>query len=164
MINEQDKHLFRSTVEKSAPIDKDRAPEITNAQKRPAFDAYSYVTEASLSGAEIIGHAQNGTASKIIKKMKQGNIGYAPVLDLHGQSVTQACESMSQFMQHHQHQQFIQIIHGKGYHSENNMSILKTQVVRFLKQHPDVMAFNSCPAKDGGTGAVFVLLRSPASQ
>ncbi|RUM77150.1 MAG: hypothetical protein DSZ13_02225, partial [Candidatus Thioglobus sp.] len=54
---------------------------------------------------------------------------------------------------------FIQIIHGKGYHSENGMSILKTQVVSFLSQHPQVLAFNSCPDKDGGTGAVFVLLK-----
>jgi len=39
------------------------------------------------------------------------------------------------------------------------MSILKTQVVSFLSQHPQVLAFNSCPDKDGGTGAVFVLLK-----
>jgi DNA-nicking Smr family endonuclease len=34
------------------------------------------------------------------------------------------------------------------------MSVLKTQVVNFLKQHPQVLAFHSCPPKDGGTGAI----------
>jgi DNA-nicking Smr family endonuclease len=39
------------------------------------------------------------------------------------------------------------------------MSVLKTQVMNFLKQHPQVLAFHSCPPKDGGTGAVFALLK-----
>jgi DNA-nicking Smr family endonuclease len=91
--------------------------------------------------------------------MKQGNLDTMPILDLHGQTVVEACESLSAFMYHHQFEPFIQIIHGKGYHSENGMSILKTQVVSFLSQHPQVLAFNSCPDKDGGTGAVFALLK-----
>jgi DNA-nicking Smr family endonuclease len=41
------------------------------------------------------------------------------------------------------------------------MSVLKTQVVNFLKQHPQVLAFHSCPPKDGGTGAIEI---SPLSQ
>jgi len=158
-INEEDKQLFRSTVDANAPIDKDGANRLSNALKKPAFTAYSYIVDANLEGAEIVSYSQSGVSIKVIKKMKQGNIDYAPVLDLHGQTVVEACESLSAFMYHHQSEPFIQIIHGKGYHSENGMSILKTQVVSFLSQHPQVLAFNSCPDKDGGTGAVFVLLK-----
>ncbi len=161
MINEEDKNLFRSTVEKNAPIDKDSHNNKSKSTNRnEAFKAYSYITDADLSGADIVYHSQSGVSPKTIKKMKRGDIDYAPTLDLHGQSVVEACESLSNFIYHHQEQKFIQIIHGKGYHSDQGKSILKSQVVSYLKQHPQVMAFNSCPAKDGGTGAVFVLMRS----
>ena len=158
-INEEDKHLFRSTVDANLAIDKDGGKVGKNRNKQPAFTAYSYIVDANLEGSEIVSYAKNGVSTKIIKKMKQGNIGSVPTLDLHGESVVEACESLSNFMYHHQFEPFIQIIHGKGYHSENGMSILKTQVVNFLKQHPQVLAFHSCPAKDGGTGAVFALLK-----
>lgn len=158
-INEEDSALFRSTVNNNTPIDKDKTHQPNHANKQEPFKAYSYITEANLLGADVVKHAQSGVSSKIIKKMKRDNIEHIPVLDLHGQSVVEACESMSQFIYHHQKKSLIHIIHGKGYHSEHGMSVLKTQVVSFLKQHPSVMAFNSCPDKDGGTGAVFVLMR-----
>ena len=159
MIDESEKELFRSAVDAKAPIDKD-AVKLGSTNKRfEKFNAYSYITDANLSGSDIVSHAQSGVSPKVIKKMKRGEIDSAPSLDLHGQTITQACESMSNFIYHHQNDKFIQIIHGKGYNSENNMSVLKTQVVSFLKQHPQIMAFNSCPVKDGGTGAIFALLK-----
>ena len=158
-INEEDKQLFRSTVDGNVPIDKDGVNRSSNALKKPAFTAYSYIVDANLDGSKIVSYSKSGVSIKVIKKMKQGNLDTMPVLDLHGQTVVEACESLSAFMYHHQFEPFIQIIHGKGYHSENGMSILKTQVVSFLSQHPQVLAFNSCPDKDGGTGAVFVLLK-----
>lgn len=159
MINDEDKQLFRASVDTNVPIDKDGDSHSNQKIKHTAFTAYSYITEARLNGSEVVSHAQNGLSPKIIKKMKRGDIDYAPTLDLHGQTVVEACESMSQFIYHHQHAEFIHIIHGKGYHSENSMSILKTQVVSFLRQHPQIIAFNSCPNKDGGSGAVFALLK-----
>ena len=92
--------------------------------------------------------------------MQRGEIDYAPSIDLHGYTLTQTCQALSDFIYHHQNARFVHIIHGKGYNSENNLSVLKTQVASFLKQHPQVLAFHSCPAKDGGTGAVFVLLKN----
>ena len=92
--------------------------------------------------------------------MKQGKIGYAPTIDLHGQTLKEACSSLSRFIHYHQQNRFIHIVHGKGYHSDNGRSILKSQIVHYLKQHPDIVAFNSCPPKDGGTGAVFALLKT----
>ena len=159
MINDDDRQLFRTSIDTNAPIDKDANQQSGPQTKQAAFTAYSYITEARLSGSEMVFHANNGVSTKIIKKMKRGDIKHAPELDLHGQTVIEACKSMSQFMYHHQHEKFIHIIHGKGFHCENGMSILKTQVVSFLNQHPQVMAFNSCPAKDGGSGAVFALLK-----
>ena len=91
--------------------------------------------------------------------MKQGRIGYTPSVDLHGQKIEAAWQSLSKFIHYHGDVRFIQIIHGKGYNSDQNLSILKSQVVHYLKQHPQVLAFCSCPQKMGGTGAVFVYLK-----
>ncbi len=159
MINEADKQLFRSTIDNSIPIDKDCVQPTNNKPKQPAFTAYSCIYEARLSGSEIVKYAENGVSNKIIKQMQRGNIDYAPEIDLHGYSAKKACELMSQFIYHHQQENFIRIIHGKGYNSKDNIGMLKTQVVSFLTQHPQVIAFNSCPKKDGGTGAIFALLK-----
>ncbi|MBE8189861.1 MAG: hypothetical protein HAW58_03135 [Candidatus Thioglobus sp.] len=159
MLSEEDKNLFRQAVESNTPIDKDSENKLADGKNRPLFEDFIYVSRASFSGAEIVKYAKSGTNKKLIKKMQQGNIGQPPALDLHGQTLAEACHSMAQFLHQQQRQKFIQIIHGKGYHSDNSMSILKTQVVQFLKKHPAVLAFNSCPDRLGGTGAVFVLLR-----
>ncbi|QKQ24253.1 Smr/MutS family protein [Candidatus Ruthia endofausta] len=158
MISESDKILFRSVVENSTPVNKEKAT-FQEPTKKKAFKAYIYITHGSLSGSDIISYARNGVSLKIIKKMRQGNISRAPTLDLHGQTTIEACQSLSEFMHYHQHQRFIHIIHGKGYNSDQGNSILKSQVASFLRQHPEVLAFNSCPPKDGGTGAVFALLK-----
>jgi DNA-nicking Smr family endonuclease len=158
MINEADKQLFRSTIDNDIPIDKDCVQSSNNQQKWPKFTNYSHIIEANLSGSQVVNYTQ-GVSKKIIKQMQSGNIDYAPDLDLHGHTIIKACELMSNFIYHNQQSHFVHIIHGKGYRSKDNMSVLKTQVVSFLSQHPQVLAFHSCPAKDGGTGAIFALLK-----
>jgi DNA-nicking Smr family endonuclease len=37
--------------------------------------------------------------------------------------------------------------------------VLKNNLNSWLRQHKDVQAFCSTPPKDGGTGAIFVLLQ-----
>ena len=53
----------------------------------------------------------------------------------------------------------MRIVHGKGYRSGARGPVLKIAVNAWLKRHADVMAFTSARAIDGGTGAVYVLLR-----
>ncbi len=54
----------------------------------------------------------------------------------------------------------MRIIHGKGYRSGARGPLLKIAVNLWLRRHPDVMAFTSARPIDGGTGAVYVLLRA----
>ena len=162
MISESDKFLFRSTIDKKIPIDKDADKEIESnkTNRNRIFDSYSYLSKPNLSGTEPVSYSQSGVSPKTIKKMKQGNLGQPPSIDLHGQIIKEACRSLSNFIHYHQDEKFIHIIHGKGFHSEQGLSILKSQVVHYLKQHPQVLAFYSCPQNSGGTGAVFVNLKN----
>ena len=162
MINESDKSLFRSTVDQHKPIDKDGVKKTATSKNGSdkLFQKYSFLYEPNISGSEAVVHYKSGLSPKVLKKMKQGNIGSTPSIDLHGHKIEEACQSLSKFIHFHSNERFIHVIHGKGYHSDNGLSIMKSQVVHYLKQHPEVLAFCSCTQEMGGTGAVFVHLKA----
>ena len=54
----------------------------------------------------------------------------------------------------------VRIIHGKGYGSNNKGPIIKPLVNKWLQQRNEILAFCSARPIDGGTGAVYVLLKS----
>ena len=79
----------------------------------------------------------------------------------HGLSRAQAQQQLLKFL-HLSSQngwRCVRIIHGKGYRSPDNQPILKNSVNQWLRQHRDVLAFCSAKPADGGTGAVYVLLK-----
>ncbi len=158
-INQEDILLFRDTVNTQAPIDKDGVSRMHKLERKPPFTQYSHVIDGTIAGEEIVSYAKSGISEKMMNKMKRGHLDNVSELDLHGYTIKQTCEALSEFIYREQFEQFVRIIHGKGYRSDNKMSVLKTQVVNFLKQHPQVLAFHSCPPKDGGTGAIFALLK-----
>jgi DNA-nicking Smr family endonuclease len=58
------------------------------------------------------------------------------------------------------------VIHGRGTHSETEPSLMKREVTRWLSSRRlsrTVVAFASARWKDGGSGAVYVLLRYSAA-
>ena len=112
MIDESDKSLFRSTVDFQKPLDKDSHKK-QNPRKMSSsapFENYSFLYEANITGSEVITHFKDGLSPKVLKKMKQGNIGSTPSIDLHGYKIEQACQSVSDFIHFHSDKRFIQII------------------------------------------------------
>ena len=162
MIDESDKSLFRTTVDRQKPIDKDNSREnnVIKIKSSKPFANYSFLYESNISGSQTVTYHVDGLSPKTLKKMKQGNIGSPPSIDLHGYKTKQACKELSDFIHFHSNKRFLQVIHGKGYHSNSGLSIMKSQVVHYLKQHPNVLAFCSCPQEMGGTGAVFIHLKA----
>ena len=51
------------------------------------------------------------------------------------------------------------VIHGKGYYSSSGEPILKNLLKNWLPLQPDVIAFHSAKPKDGGTGAIYLLIK-----
>ena len=51
------------------------------------------------------------------------------------------------------------IIHGKGNHSKNNCSPMRSMVRKFLLNTNIVLAFCEAEIKDGGNGATYVLIK-----
>lgn len=106
-------------------------------------------------------YARSGIQLKVQKKLRRGEFAIEDELDLHGYTVTEAKQAVNAFFAEckKNNKRCVRIIHGKGYRSEQKIPILKTYVAYWLPQHPDVMAFSSARPADGGTGALYVLLK-----
>lgn len=95
--------------------------------------------------------------------LKKGQIPWEKKLDMHGLKPVEASEKLIRFI-HEASQQGLRsllIIHGKGGRNPETAPapVLKNLVNHWLQQMPQVLAFCSALAKDGGTGAVYVLLK-----
>lgn len=111
---------------------------------------------------DVLFFARAGIQQKVQKKLRRGELPIDEELDLHGYTVNEAKTAIQDFLYEckRQHIRYIRIIHGKGYRSDNKIPVLKTHVAYWLPQLNDVLAFSSAQSKDGGTGAIYVILKS----
>ncbi len=104
----------------------------------------------------------NGLNRTTLRKLRHGAWPPRDVLDLHGLTNDEARKLLVEFL-HRATQRglrCVNIIHGKGWRSEGRDGILKVHTRHWLAQHAQVLAFCEAPANAGGSGAVWVLLRT----
>jgi DNA-nicking Smr family endonuclease len=96
-----------------------------------------------------------------LRKLARGNFSVQDEIDLHGMTVPEAKDALHQFIGACELRGYtcIRIVHGKGLGSGNRGPVLKGKVNRWLRQWHEVLAFVSARQIDGGTGAIYVLLR-----
>jgi len=100
----------------------------------------------------------------IIEKLKNGELAVQSYLDLHGFMAEEAKEKVSLFISNSYSMGYrcIMIIHGRGLKSHEG-PVLKNHVINWLSSGPlsgYILAFCSARPCDGGTGAVYVLLKA----
>lgn len=105
-----------------------------------------------------------GLDFKLWKKLKQGEYPIQAVLDLHGFKRDQAAAHLHRFIEqaYLQGHRSLLIIHGRGLRSEDGIPVLKDTAVQELSASVLarlILGFCSALPKDGGQGAVYVLLR-----
>lgn len=106
------------------------------------------------------GFVAPGVDRRELRKLKRGEYAPGSRLDLHGMTAAEAVASVKRFIDTgRRRHRCVCIVHGRGLHSEGNVAILKTRVRECLRQHRAVLAYSDAPRGDGGTGAVYVLLR-----
>lgn len=112
------------------------------------------------TGEELL-FARPGLQHAVLRKLRRGQYAIEGQLDLHGDTVPVARERVARFLHDARSLQkrCVRIIHGKGKSSEGKMPVLKGKVNSWLRQKDEVLAFCSAVKTDGGTGAVYVLLR-----
>lgn len=100
---------------------------------------------------------------RYLPRLKRGDFSVQDHLDLHGYDAEEAKEALEGFLRRAQHRGHtcVRVIHGRGTHSESEPALMKVEVTRWLSSRRLsrlVVAFASARWKDGGSGAVYVLL------
>lgn len=116
------------------------------------------------TGEELV-FARPGLQQSVIRKLRRGYYVVEAELDLHGHTVPEARAALAAFLRSARAsgRRCVRIVHGKGKSSHGKLPILKGKVGSWLRQKDEVLAFCSCRPSDGGTGAVYVLLRRRAA-
>lgn len=125
-----------------------------------AADAASTPDAVTSDGA--LSFHRPGVRPQVIRRLRRGLIPTEDELDLHGLAQSSARDRLAEFLVRSRDTgcRCVRIVHGKGYRSGARGPVLKTAVNLWLRRHMDVMAFVSARPIDGGTGAVYVLLRA----
>lgn len=172
ILEAHEKELFRATVGNVTEIKKDKVLLTPNTQPKPYPQVKKTDIEHRLHHGRAVQEIEtiwqedsmsfvaNQAQYNVLKKLRRGYFHIDAEMDLHGLTSHEAKRQLLIFLHHCVEDgcRCVHIIHGKGYRSLNNMPILKNHLNMWLRQHKDVQAFCSASAKDGGTGAVLVLL------
>lgn len=167
-----DIELFRQTVGAVKAVKTDRLllkpdakpatrPKLHAPNFEDKLDPKREVLAETVSNEDTLSYLGFGLQKNVLKKLRQGHFGLDAELDLHGLTSQMARQSLLKFLHHCVEEgcRCVHIIHGKGYRSEDNHPVLKNHLNLWLRQHNDVQAFCSANQRDGGAGAVLVLLR-----
>ena len=154
-----DKQLFEKKLPKPRPLQRLRD------EQQVLIDMLSddYDTAELETGEELLFN-RPGIQHSVLRKLRRGQFSVGAQLDLHGMTVAVARVALGEFLHDCRHSatRCVRIIHGKGRGSRNKGPVLKGKVNHWLMQRDEVLAFCSAPRTDGGTGAVYVLLKTGA--
>ncbi len=119
------------------------------------------IDESETDAGESLRFHRPSVGRRTMRKLARGNFSVQDEIDLHGMTVPEAKDVLHGFIRacELRGHTCIRIVHGKGLGSGHRGPILKGKVSRWLKQWDNVLAFVSARQVDGGTGAVYVLLR-----
>lgn len=176
-----DDELFALATRGARPLATDAAPPV-RAKRPPKPSALTLLKRARAEGGNeredqalsdtvalqqgigpeaFLLFKRSGVQDKQIQKLQSGQLPWRAAVDLHGCTLEQAREAVLQLMDEVTRDgvQVAKIVHGKGH--VNGQALIKTAVNGWLRQLHPVLAFVSAPPREGGTGAVLVLLRRP---
>jgi DNA-nicking Smr family endonuclease len=136
-----------------------KAPAHQNAES--VTENFYDSTDYTIKTDDILEFARPGLQHRVLQKLRNGEFAIGAKLDLHGETIDEARKSLAQFLTYCQIKKIkcVHIIHGKGKSTAEHSPILKNQINTWLRQSPTVLAFHSARIKDGGAGAVYVLLK-----
>ncbi|MFO7987803.1 MAG: Smr/MutS family protein [Desulfatiglandaceae bacterium] len=105
-----------------------------------------------------------GMDRKLMEKLRNGQFPIQDHVDLHGLTQKEAEVGVRDFLLdcYRHGLRCVLVVHGRGLNSENHIPVLKTRVPVWLSRGPVkkiILAFSTAKAYDGGTGAIYVLLR-----
>lgn len=173
-ISPEDSELFRSTIGAVEPVQK--PARIPHSKPRPKPHPYqtrraeaevlAEMANADMEMADVetgeeLAYKRPGIQTQLFKRLRRGQFIVEAELDLHGLTTALAKRELTDFLTacRYYNRRCVRIIHGKGRGSPDGKPVLKIHVNHWLRLCDDVLAFCSARRVDGGTGAIYVLLR-----
>lgn len=177
-IEKKDRELFREAVGAVRPMRDNHLHHPHPPPKPGLLEPHSSLPDLfeevlrdlpenyELQPGDVLSYARPGTSRQILRRLRRGQFRIDAELDLHGLNLRDARRSLLEFLHEHHRKRLgcVRIIHGKGWRSGNQGPVLKPAVNEWLRQLDEVLAFVSARPADGGTGALYVLLRAHSSQ
>lgn len=113
---------------------------------------------------ELTHGAQPGIDKNSAKRLKKGQQRIEGRMDLHGMTQEQAHRALNAFVDgaFGSGKRCVLVITGKGLKPDGSIGVLRAAVPRWLNQSPNrekVLAFSYATPKDGGEGALYVMLK-----
>ena len=157
--HQHDRADLHRRTQRSEALDYRRA--VAQQQNSPLRDGLSDEIKQLVDSEETLLYAANGVQLSTMKKLKQGHTPWQQGLDLHGFSIDQARDDLSLFIRdaYRAGSRCVLVVHGKALSADGTPPVIKSYVNDWLRQFPQVLAFVSAQPRDGGTGAVYVLLK-----
>ena len=172
-ITDEDRELFRRAVgdvrriedERSPPARAPRTPRTRDrvqggragGSREPTGSEWT----PDVGPGDVLSFRGEGVQRRELERLRRGRFEVEADLDLHGRTVAEAVAALERFLEDSRRRgrRCVRIVHGKGFGSRSGMPIMKAHVDRWLRACSGVLAFCSATPPDGGTGALYVLLR-----
>jgi len=165
----EDLNLFRSEMADVKPIKSDKV-NLQQAKKRAprqnispkSSQDFRLSTDHAPECGVHLSFNRPGVNKAQLKNLRTGKMPAEASLDLHGCTAEDARIALLEFMNECEQQQYklVIIVHGKGFGSADKKAVIKPLVNKWLRELENVLAFHSAQPRDGGTGSVYVLLKS----
>ena len=171
--DEDDPELFRREMRGVRPLgERNRLEPPPVARPRPrrrsaddevlAESLTMSAFEHGLETGEELLYRRDEVAPRVLRRLRRGDYSVGAEIDLHGMSAATAHEALTAFVADCARNRVscARVVHGKGRGSGPRGPVLKHEVNAWLRRWDSVLAFASTPPNDGGTGAVYVLIRA----
>ena len=166
-----DETLFRDEVRDAKPLPQDkimpwkqrRPPRPLPHLRQESSSSHGHrYSENEIETGDELSFCRPGVQKRLFRDLRRGYLEIRWELDLHGLTASHAQSTLEAFFHdcHRRNIRCVRVIHGKGYRSEGRQPVLKQKLNLWLRERSDVLAFCSATPRDGGTGAVYVLLRA----
>ncbi|HET8881388.1 MAG TPA: Smr/MutS family protein [Solimonas sp.] len=115
-----------------------------------------------IESGDTLLYRMDGVQDGVLRRLRRGHYRIDAELDLHGLNRDRAKLAVVQFLArcHERDLRCVRIVHGKGNGSPNSGPVLKALLGSWLRRRKDVLAYCTARVVDGGTGAIYVLLRA----
>jgi len=172
-VDPDDRQLFRRWMSGVRPLAQKRAPgrppapaprpRQGEADDRAVTRAMLAATPAELeaAGGGALSFSVPGIQHSVLRRLRRGEYRVQGEIDLHGLTAQEARARLADFLHGARRRRWrcVRVVHGKGLGSPGGRPVLKAWVNLWLRRRREVLAFCSAPAWDGGTGALYILLR-----